>query len=272
LPTTKFLFWNINRKPLGDIVADLADTHGVDLVALAECSIEPATLLRKLNLDRTGGFQFPPSVSKGVMIFTRFSRGFLHRSFESERVSIRRLALPARSEVLIVAVHFPSKLYWSNDSQASECTELARQIDLEENKVGHQRTVLFGDFNMNPFEAGLVSAAGLNSVMSRRVAARLRRTVQGRQYRFFYNPMWGHLGDRSSDTAGSYYYDRAEHVNYFWNVFDQVLLRPELAEGFHSDQIRILTSVGERSLVRPDGRPDTSKASDHLPIIFELAF
>jgi hypothetical protein len=108
--------------------------------------------------------------------------------------------------------------------------------------------------------------------MSRRVAARAVRTVQGREYRMFYNPMWSHLGDAKTDTAGSYYYDRAEHVNYFWNMFDQVLIRPELAERFDADKLRIITSVGARSLVWPNGRPDAKNYSDHLPIVFELDF
>jgi hypothetical protein len=108
--------------------------------------------------------------------------------------------------------------------------------------------------------------------MSRRIAARETRTVQARPYHFFYNPMWSHLGDHASDTAGSYYYDNSEQVNYFWNVFDQVLIRPELVNGFDSQQLRILTSAGTSSLVRLDGRPDVSKFSDHLPITFTLEF
>jgi hypothetical protein len=229
-------------------------------------------MLRALNRDHKNGFHFSAGVSKAVLIFTGFSRDFLRPAFESDRVSIRRLALPARHELLLAVAHLPSKLHWSDDSQAFECTELARQIMVEEDKGGHRRTVLVGDLNMNPFEAGVVAANGLHSVMSRRVAGRRVRTVQGREYRFFYNPMWAHFNDAGSDTAGSYYYDNAEHVNYFWNMFDQVLIRPELAERFDSNQLRIVTSVGTRSLVRSDGRPDDTQFSDHLPIVFELNF
>lgn len=125
---------------------------------------------------------------------------------------------------------------------------------------------------MNPFEHGLVAAAGLNSVMSRRIAGRQTRTVQGREYRFFYNPMWCRLGDARGDTAGSYFYDSAEHVNYYWNVFDQVLIRPDLAEHFDVSKLKIMTSVGGHPLVRQDGRPDNVSYSDHLPIVFELDF
>jgi hypothetical protein len=171
-----------------------------------------------------------------------------------------------------VVTHFPSKLHWSDESQAFECTELARRISEQEEAAGHNRTILVGDFNMNPFEFGMVAASGLNSVVSRKVADLGVRTVQGREYRFFYNPMWNHLGDAKSDSAGSYYYDNAQHVNYFWNVFDQVLIRPELTKGFDPNRLNIVTSVGARSLVRSDGRPDYTYASDHLPIVFELDF
>jgi hypothetical protein len=122
--------------------------------------------------------------------------------------------------------------------------ELARAIEHEEKKVGHRRTIPVGDFNMNPFEAGFAGAAGLNSVASREVASRETRMVQGREYRFFYNPMWSHFGDARSGTAGSYFYDAGEHVNYYWNVFDQVLLRPALAERFDPARVNIVKEIG----------------------------
>ena len=44
---------------------------------------------------------------------------------------------------------------------------------------------------------------------------------------FFYNPMWGHFGDALDGPPGSYYDARSEAVAYFWNVFDQVLIRTQ---------------------------------------------
>ena len=78
-------------------------------------------------------------------------------------------------------------------------------------------------------------------------------------------------GDAISDTAGSCYYDVGQHVNYFWNMFDQVLIRPELLEGYYPTQLSIVKSIGALSLVGREGRPDAS-FSDHLPIVFELEF
>lgn len=170
------------------------------------------------------------------------------------------------------SAHLPSKRHWSTESQSLECIELARRINAEEGRVGYRRTVLVGDFNMNPFESGMVAAGALHSVMSRQVAAREVRTVQGNTYRMFYNPMRGHFGDARSETAVSYFYDNAQHVNYFWNMFDQVLIRPELAERFDPNRLKIVTSVGARSLTRAGGRPDGQNYSDHLPIVFALDF
>jgi hypothetical protein len=169
-----------------------------------------------------------------------------------------------------VAVHQPSKLFWSEDSQAFQCTELSRTVIQEETKVGHRNTVLVGDLNMNPFEKGLVSANGLNAVSSRQVALRGFRRVLSRQYPFFFNPMWAHLGERRGHPPGSYYYERAEMVNYYWNVFDQVMVRPDIMDRFDGERIKILTKVGDESLLLDDGRPNDKDFSDHLPLLFEV--
>jgi Endonuclease/Exonuclease/phosphatase family len=274
VPTSRFLFWNINCKPLAPVIADLAQEQHADIVALVECNIEPHVLLTALNSVEGSDFHLAPGLSEGIRIFTRFSRSFLTRIFngESERLIIRRLSLPARLEVLLCVAHLPSKLYWSSDDQLHECIEIARKITEAEDKAGHQRTVLVGDFNMNPFETGLVTAGELHAVMSREVASGRSRTVQGREYRYFYNPMWNKFGDANGNTAGSYFYRAPKPISYFWNVFDQVLIRPELAEKFDPKRLQILKSVGEESLVRGNGRPDSTRFSDHLPIVFELAF
>jgi exonuclease III len=264
-----FLFWNINGKSLESLIADLVQEHEVDVLLLAECKIPPVSVLETLNRQEAS-FHLPRTNCRKISIFTRFPRRFTVPTFESSSISIVRFLLPQRPEILLAAVHMPSKLRWRDDSQAQECTALSRTIQEQETKVGHRRTILVGDLNMNPFEAGIVSAGGLNAVMTKRIAAREERTVQGKQYPYFYNPMWGHFGDRYSEQAGMYHYDRAEHVNYRWNIFDQVLLRSELAGLLPTDQPRILTRAGKQSLVASSGVPDGKTASDHLPVLCKI--
>ncbi len=145
-------------------------------------------------------------------------------------------------------------------------------IEQSEQECGHAKTILLGDLNVNPFEIGMVGTGGLHAVMSRDVASRGSRTVQSREYDFFYNPMWARFGDQESGAPGTYYYDKAEHVTYFWNMFDQVLVRPSLLDGLDFESVRILTSVGGVSLLGPGGKPDRSVGSDHLPVLAELEF
>ena len=267
---TTFLFWNTRQKPLEEAIAALVETHEVDVLILAEFTTSPVELLERLNRPGKPGFHLTFGLSKGIIVFTGFPSQFVHPIFETDRISIRRLSLPAQVEILLALVHFPSKLYWSEHSQAIECTELAREIRIQEEKAGHSRTVVVGDLNMNPFEVGLVSAAGLNAVMTRDLAERRFRTVQSKQYPFFYNPMWNHFGDEHDGPPGTYYYERSEQVCHFWNIFDQVLLRPELMNRCSANGVQVLTQGGDLSLLSADGRPDAKLASDHLPLLFEL--
>ncbi len=268
---TTFLFWNLNRKPLQAIVTNLALRYDVDVLILTECTIEPDVLLRNLNWQAPINYHYAPSIGcKTIEIFTRFSDQFMQPVYETDRFSARHLQLPEAVGISLVSVHFPSKLHWSDQSQAMECVELADLIRLTEEIVGHSKTVLVGDLNMNPFEDGVVSARGLHGVMSRSIAEKKTRTVQGKEYPFFYNPMWGLFGDRTPGPPGTYYYTSSEQRSFFWNIFDQVLIRPNLLPFFDSKALEIVQSDGDASLVSPNGLPDTNAASDHLPVFFRL--
>lgn len=267
----RFLFWNLEGKELQHLVAQLAEEHSVDLIVLSECKTPVTTMLMQLNAAHVR-YEFCPGLCDGVTFFGAFQANFLTPVSESARVSIRRLKLPARNEILVAAAHLPSRLHFSGDSMTFECANLAKMIKDQEEESEHRRTIVLGDLNVNPFEAGMVGTGGLHAVMSREVASRGSRTVQAREYDFFYNPMWTHFGDRLGGAPGTYYYDKAEHVTYFWNMFDQVLVRPALLEGLAEESVRILTSVRGLSLLGPGGRPDKGVASDHLPVLVDLDF
>ncbi len=268
-----FLFWNTNRKPLTDLIVPLVEEYAVDVLMLAESGVAAVEMLQKLNA-KSEMFYYAPSriPPAAVEVFTRFSGRFLRPTFERGRLSIRRLALRARPELLLAVIHLPSKLYWSEDSQASECVDLARNIAEEEKQAGHGRTVLIGDLNMDPFESGVVSANGLHGVMTRQLAtSKNLRTVQGTQFPTFYNPMWGHFGDRTGGPSGGYYYERAEHKVYFWHLFDQVLIRPDVLQYCPADPVSIITRAGNTSLLTELDAPDATIASDHLPLLLRLS-
>jgi hypothetical protein len=123
---------------------------------------------------------------------------------------------------------------------------------------------------MNPFEKGVVGAAGLNATMVRSQAEKEVRTVHQREYRYFYNPMWRHFGDGQKEPPGTYHYDKSDHITYFWNIFDQVMVRPSLLPNFETDRTEIVDRVGSVSLLTHAGIPDRKVGSDHLPLLFSM--
>jgi hypothetical protein len=134
-----------------------------------------------------------------------------------------------------------------------------------EKQIGHSRTIVIGDFNMNPFEAGLVSSEGFHATMARSIAGRKSRTVLGEVRHFFYNPMWSLLGDCSPGPPGTYFYPSSPPLAFLWNTYDQVLLRPDLANFFEPGDVRVIDSAGSQSLLTSAGIPNRA-VSDHLPL------
>jgi endonuclease/exonuclease/phosphatase family metal-dependent hydrolase len=265
-----FLFWNLNRQPILDLVHAAVDEHQVDLVALAECAIPDVTLLETLNARGPRRFSFAalrPIRGPRLKVLSRYPSRCLRPVRESGRLSIWHLAPPIGFDIVMAVCHLPSKLHQRDIDQVQHCTQLVRHIAEAETKVGHERTVLFGDLNMNPFEGGVVGAAGLHAVMSREVAARGSRTVQDERRSFFYNPMWGFFGDRSPGPPGTYYYDTGRHENYYWNIYDQVLVRPSLLPMFRESEVHVLTAAGGHPLLCGNGLPSPS---DHLPVLFRI--
>jgi hypothetical protein len=118
--------------------------------------------------------------------------------------------------------------------QVLHSTVVADYVRTVEAKVGHSRTVLVGDFNMNPFERGVVGPPACTPWV--RVMLLLARVAQSPIviYPFFYNPMWSLFGDRSGRATRNVLLRWSEQVEFFWHMFDQVLVRPALLPGFQT--------------------------------------
>jgi hypothetical protein len=266
----RFLFWNLQRKPLLGMVSALVEEHGVDVLLLAESGIADAELLSELNARTGEAFAAHSEPLGRVKIIARLPVSAMRAVSAEPRVSMRHVAPPGGVDVLLVVAHLKSKLRQKEIDQVLTMPRIARMIEEAEERLGIARTIVVGDLNMNPFEYGLVAAEGLHAVMSRGVAASGSRTVDGAERPYFYNPMWSLFGDATPGPPGTYYRRDGSQVCYFWNIFDQVLVRPEFLGRFRDEGVRVLTSAGGRSLLRKSGTPDAAGASDHLPLLFEV--
>jgi endonuclease/exonuclease/phosphatase family metal-dependent hydrolase len=228
--------------------------------------------VQQLMGDSTGNpYRALQSDLSKIQAITRVPRTRMSRQFDDpgRGLTVFRLRIGQAAPFFLATVHLPSRLYWDADDQALEATVVASALGQVEQRAGHSRTVVVGDFNMNPFDAGMCGAHGLNATMTRQVAMREVRVVQNRSYAYFYNPMWGLFGDRTPGPAGTFYLSSSKPVNYHWHMLDQVLVRPAMINEF--DDVQILDTDGTRSLLTTSGSPDSTLASDHLPLLVTLS-
>lgn len=264
---TTILFWNINKKPLLKEIVSLCHIHEVDILVLAECNLSDVDILEAINPGIKRKYLAPFNPSSYISFFYRYSPEYIQLVRDDGRIAIRRILPPIGKDFILVALHLPSKLRMQDKEQVFECTRAIEDIREAETRVGHDRTIVIGDFNMNPFETGMVAADGFHAVMDRKIALKGSRKVGGKERKYFYNPMWRLMGDDTKSFLGTYYYSSG-HVSYFWNTFDQALLRPSLLDYFKTQDISVISQVGEQSLLKNN---KINKAfSDHLPIMIKL--
>ena len=269
MATFSFLFWNLNGKVPAELVARAARECDTNVLVLAESTVPLPDLLFALNATGKPQFKHVFDPVGRITLLVSFPRRSVRlvRDEPGDGLAVRRLTFPGERDLLLALVHLPSKLHQDDPDQLARSIRIARVIEELEANAGHRRTLLVGDLNMNPFDAGTISADGFHAVMTQQLAREEGRIVSGQYRRFFYNPMWGKFGDTTPGAPGTYFYRKATQQVVFWNVFDQVLLRPELLDGFDLASLRIIDSIGEFSLLNRIGRPSPS---DHLPIAFTL--
>lgn len=90
----------------------------------------------------------------------------------------------------------------------------------------------------------------------------------GKTFKMFYNPMWNLFGDFSY-PPGTYYHNGSEPINSFWNIYDQVMIRPSMRNCFVEKSLKIIVEMQKYSLVDKLRHP-RKDISDHLPIVFEI--
>jgi hypothetical protein len=261
-------FWNVNGGDRQELIAQLAYEVSADVVALAEYG-DDGSLLDHLRRHVDPSYQEPPSEIRRLKLFSSRPDLDLREVYgdASRRLTVRALHFYG-TEILLAVAHLVSRRSWHREDQDSEAQVLAQQLRDLEDRRGHRRTILCGDLNMNPFEDGLVKASGLHAMMTQTTVVTGSRQVQGQEYPFFYNPMWGFFGDRTPGPPGTYWYRHSGHLSYEWNLFDQVLVRAAILPWFRD--VEIVTQIGNTKLHSADGRPDPSVGSDHFPITFRL--
>ena len=267
----RFVFWNMARKPQLSLASAIIHQNRVDVFMTAEFGGDGQSLLDQINTPDHSFSFIPSNRTEGLALFASTSKCKARLLADLDRISVYEVRSSEDSHtVLIFLVHLPSKLYQSPEDQNEIAGVLASDVRRFENMHGHDRPMVVGDFNLSPFEHGMIGARQLHGVSSDIVAMQGSRVVRGESYSFFYNPSWSLIANRQSEASGTYFYSGSGYYEHFWHTFDQVLIRPCLQSAFDPESLRIVTMAGSARLLDSRCKPDKMEASDHLPIQFDF--
>lgn len=275
----RFLLWNMNvqrevdneRRPFAKLLSGLVSDYDIDILLLVECSLPAAGILPKLE---TGpDYHIIPGPDR-FRVFARFSPEYMKPidyPLPNNRLGLWHLTLPLQEHVIIALVHGLDRRNNVTAKRELFLSQVVSNVSWVEQKLGHERTIVAGDFNANPFEPELGSTSGMHAVMTTNLASTEPRKIYDKEYGYFYNPMWSLYGDRQNGRpAGTYYYDGGQPHEWYWHMLDQVVLRPVLIPRLALSSLQIITDGPSGKLATRHGRPDQKNGSDHFPIIFDL--
>lgn len=263
------LFWNLNNNILYKSIEEMCYEHDVDILVLCEYfKVDIEHLVRKLE-SRNLSYTVANKFIEGKRVVLLYKIGYEIKSIADTKYYSGYLINNDGLNILLFGVHLPSKLRSMNQDQYSVATKTRREIEIKEEELNIYNTIVIGDFNMNPFEDGMVSADGFHGVMNKQTALKRNRIIYGEEKKFFYNPMWHFMGNGLNDVMGTYYYNKSGVINYYWNTFDQVLIRPNLIEKFHMENLKIINLINKESIIK-NNIPLKNEYSDHLPILFTI--
>lgn len=260
----KYLFWNTHKNQrINPVLCDLIVENRISVVVLAEYSADINDLIELLGCFGVSMRQIPTVGCSRIHMLGKFGIR-IEPQLQTDRASIQVI-----NNIILCGVHLNSQIYSGNAEK--------REIDIEqivsdllklEGELDTKNTIIVGDFNINPYDKTCVSSRYFHGIPIFEDAKRETRTVAGREFYMFYNPMWNFLGD-FTEPYGTYYHSSSDTVNPYWNVYDQVIIRPALRKRFVDDSLKIITETISVTLLDKNKHPDCN-ISDHLPITFEI--
>jgi hypothetical protein len=261
----RYLFWNTHKnKKINPILCNLISENHISIVVLAEYDADAEEEIKMLNTCGYSMQQYTTTGCERIHILAK--RGLdIEPQLQTSNSSMQFV----NRDIILCCVHLNSQIY-SSGSHAREIRirQIVSDILKAEKELSTTNTVIVGDLNINPYDQSCISAQYLHGIPIYEETKRNSRVVAGETFYMFYNPMWNFLGD-FSEPFGTYYYNSSDDVNTYWNIFDQVIIRPTLRRRFVQKSLKILTGTEKISLLNSKRHPNC-EISDHLPIIFEI--
>lgn len=260
----RVLFWNTHKNEnINQTLCDLVTENNISMIVLAEYTAGSDELIKKMQENY--GIQ----INKYYCGCERIHLFGVHKNVEPRFDNEHSTIQVVNGKDILCCVHLNSKIYSDHEEHREILIEqIMQEIVNVEKDLRTQNTIIVGDFNLNPYDSSCINARYFHGIPVYEEAKRETRVVGGNKYSMFYNPMWRFLGDETH-PYGTYYHNNNSTINTYWNLYDQVIIRPALRERFVDASLKIITETQTQYLLDSKGHPDKN-ISDHLPIIFEI--
>lgn len=245
--------------------------NSIDVVALAEAEqLDIKSILNSLNGQGYEWKTVEVCPDGDIRLLSKKDvRISVHQ--EEQRFSSYKLYVNGEMYLLHV-VHLPSPLNLEENARNDKAINISRILGkIEKDLYGSNewRTLIIGDFNLQPYSRGISGVYGFNATMSISKAMKKSRKIDGEHKYFYFNPIWKLMGDNKV-VQGTYYNNSDQQgKSIFWYSFDQILIRPSLIEKFNWNYFDIVEQTSNFQFVRNE-KIDNCNYSDHLPIKFEI--
>ncbi len=259
----RIAFWNVHKNnSIGSIIRKLIMTESIDLMIMAEYCKDIGSII---NMVDEGSNSWKAVFTGGCdRIKILSSRTDIEPGVMNEYYAM----VIVNNDMIICSLHLPSNIYNEAEKDRQIIVQDAKeQIELYCKKKKIYKVIVIGDLNENPYEGNILGASGFAGIPVAELAPS-KRKIRNKNIKMYYNPMWRFFGDEKL-PYGTYYCKKG-HDTPFWNIYDQVLLSPSLVDCFVSEELRIITKIGEMNLTNERGIPDHKNYSDHFPIVLEL--
>lgn len=264
----KILFWNVNRKELSSTISKIANSTNADVIVLCEPSNQSDLTLQVLQQEVSKDFISPYSNSiDRFHCFIRSKNLDLTELHKGKRTSYTKLNIGGETNLILGLIHGPDLRNYDSAARQSFAERLGEEARFVISEKRNNKMMLLGDFNMNPYDRAMNLASGYNAMSTKACTHAKKRTHLEDKYDFYYNPMWGILGDSSVGPAGTVF-DTSNQGQYGWSTFDQVLFHHAALKYY--DQVKIISEAGTINLATSKGHPNSKEYSDHFPILISL--
>lgn len=268
---SKMLYWNLEKKDLSAAILELTTLMSFDIVIFSETTQKTRVALNSVLSPL--GFKSRTNLSGNprVALFDKYQDSNVIYFKEDLRYTSIIYNIYGE-KFMVVGVHLDSPASYPNvEDRYVLGRDEHSKIETNEKNYSVCKTVIIGDFNMNPFDKGMISELSFKATHCKQTAITSRSDKP-----YFFNPSWRIFSNdltvkRGKKAPGTIHYvpnGKDTYVDY-WHVFDQVLIRPHLFS-VYTDSYEVLTGWKKVNLLNSSLVPDRTNFSDHLPITYTV--